>query len=169
MFDRVLEALSALLLAALVGITFLTVIYRYIIQSSLAWSYEVLLGLLVYLTFFSGFLALRKGAHLRIDVLVSHLPDRIQLLVYTVNQSLIIGVALVMLIWGTEQTLAFNDRRSLMLDIPMSVFYVIIPLAGAAMIVECLHQILGMVHRFRNGEPPYPRTLPDRSDGAGAS
>jgi TRAP-type transport system small permease protein len=157
MLDRLCEAISAALLAALVLITFLTVIYRYVIQSSLPWTYEVLLGLLVYLTFFSGYLALRKGAHLRIDVLVCRLPRPGQLVVYLINQALIIGVALVMLIWGAQQTLAFSDRRSLMLDIPMSAFYVIIPLAGAAMTIECLRQILGTLAGYRRGEPPYPR------------
>lgn len=164
MLDRLCEAISAALLAALVGITFLTVIYRYIIQSSLPWSYEILLGLLVYLTFFSGYLALRKGAHLRIDALVVHLPQRAQLIVYLINQAVVIGVALVMVIWGTEQTLAFSDRRSLMLDIPMSVFYVIIPLAGAAMCAECLRQSLATLTGYRRGEPPYPLANPAGPD-----
>ncbi|MCP1673588.1 TRAP-type C4-dicarboxylate transport system permease small subunit [Natronocella acetinitrilica] len=156
MIDRVFEAISALLLAATVVITFLTVIYRYVIQSSLPWSYEVLLGLLVYLTFFSGFLALRQGAHLRIDVLVSHMPMRPQMVIYLFNQSVIIGVAVVMVIWGTEQAMNFSDRTSLMLDIPMTVFYAIIPLSGAAMTLECLRQIIVAVGAYRRGQPPYP-------------
>lgn len=158
MLDRLFEFICALLMACVVLITMATIVFRYIVQSSLPWSYEVLLGLMVYLTFFSGYVALRQGAHLRIDVVVSRLPLRAQMAVYLVNQLVVIGVSLVMVIWGTEQTFNYSDRSSLMLNIPQPVFYAVIPLAGTAMIVECLRQCMHAIREFQQGKAPYSST-----------
>ena len=155
MLDRFFEFICALLMASVVLITMATIIFRYIMQSSLPWSYEVLLGLMVYLTFFSGYVALRQGAHLRIDVVVGRLPLRAQMAVYLANQLMVIGVCLVMVIWGTEQAANYSDRFSLMLNIPQPVFYAVIPLAGAAMIIECLRQCIEAIREFRQGKAPY--------------
>lgn len=155
MLDRMFEFICALLMASVVLITMATIVFRYIMQSSLPWSYEVLLGLMVYLTFFSGYVALRQGAHLRIDVVVGRLSLRAQMAVYLVNQLMVIGVSLVMVIWGTEQTVNYLDRSSLMLNIPQPVFYAVIPLAGAAMIIECLRQCMEAIREFRQGRAPY--------------
>jgi len=162
MLDRIFEFICAVLMAGVVLITTATIVFRYILQSSLPWSYEVLLGLMVYLTFFSGYVALRQGAHLRIDVVVGRLPLRAQMAVYLINQLVVIGVSLVMVIWGTEQTINYSDRFSLMLNIPQPVFYAVIPLAGAAMIIECLRQCMEAIRGFQQGKAPYS---PERQEG----
>ncbi len=144
------------MLATMVALSFFTVFYRYVLESSLSWSYEVLLGLLVYLTFFSGYVALRQGAHLKIDVLVRRLRLRGQVVVFAVNQLLIIGVCTVMVIWGAEQTISNSGRTSAMLGIPMSAFYWVVPVAGAAMILECLAQFARVLRGATRGERPYP-------------
>jgi len=35
------------------------------------------------------------------------------------------------------------------------VFYAVIPLAGAAMIIECLRQCMGAIRGFQQGKAPY--------------
>ena len=75
MINRILEAICAALLLATVVIGFMAVIYRYVFDNALSWSFEALLGLLTYITFIGAYLALRKNAHLRVDLLASALPS----------------------------------------------------------------------------------------------
>lgn len=157
MLDRLFEAIAALLLSAITLLTLAAVVARYVLNASLSWSYEVLVGLLVYVTFFCGYLALRQGAHLRIDVIAAALPARGQWLLFALNQLLIGVVCVVMLVWGLEQTLRFADRTTLMLGAPQWLFYAIVPLSGAAMLLELVRQAIAAI---RTGVPPY-RTDPD--------
>ncbi|WP_217632682.1 TRAP transporter small permease [Marinobacter sp. AC-23] len=93
MLDRFFEAVAALLLSAITLLALASVMARYVLNTSLAWSSEILIGLLVYATFFCGYLALRQGAHLRIDVLVARLSRRAQWSIFFINQALIGVVA----------------------------------------------------------------------------
>lgn len=152
MLDRFFEAVAALLLSAITLLALAAVFARYVLNMSLAWSSEILIGLLVYATFFCGYLALRQGAHLRIDVLAARLPLRWQWTLFFANQALIGVVALVMVIWGIEQTLDFSQRTTLMLEAPRWLFYVAVPISGIGMLAELIRQC---VHALRLGEPPY--------------
>lgn len=166
MIDRLFEAIAAALLTASVALGFVAVVARYGFGVTFSWSYEVLQGLLVYMTFFCAYLALRKGAHLRIDVIVSQLPSGAQLAVFVFNTTIMFAVALVMTIYGWEQTARFAWRGSLVLEAPMWLFYVVIPVAGAGLMLECVLQIARAVQRFRiQGNGPYTAS-PDEDDGA---
>ncbi len=155
MFDRICEAISVALLAATVIIGFLAVIYRYVLGSALSWSFEVLVGLLVYMTFLGGYLALRQGAHLRIDILVVRFPLPAQVVIFTVNQLAIVAVGVVMVVWGFEQAQRFGGRSSLVLEVPMVVFYAILPIAGAGIALEAGRQFVAGLLAALRGEPPY--------------
>lgn len=152
MLDRVFEAIAALLLSAITLLAMAAVLARYVFNASLSWSAEVLVGLLVYVTFFCGYLALRQGAHLRIDVIAALLPGRGQWLLFFINQTLIGVVCVVMVIWGAEQTVQFSHRTTLMLGAPQWLFYIAVPVTGVAMLLELVRQCVVAV---RAKVPPY--------------
>ncbi|PAU76129.1 TRAP transporter small permease [Halomonas salipaludis] len=152
MLDRLFEAVAALLLSAITVLAMAAVLARYVFNASLSWSAEVLVGLLVYVTFFCGYLALRQGAHLRIDVIAALLPSRGQWLLFFINQTLIGVVCAVMVIWGIEQTLQFSHRTTLMLGAPQWLFYIAVPITGVGMLLELVRQCVAAV---RAKVPPY--------------
>lgn len=152
MLDRFFEAVAALLLAAITLLAIAAVAARYILNASLSWSAEVLVGLLVYVTFFCGYLALRQGAHLRIDVIAALLPYRGQWVLFFINQALIGLVCVIMIVWGLEQTLTFSNRTTLMLGAPQWLFYSAVPISGAGMLLELVRQC---VVAARAKIPPY--------------
>ncbi len=160
MLDRFFEAVAALLLSAITLIALASVLARYVLNTSLAWSSEILIGLLVYATFFCGYLALRQGAHLRIDILVARLSPRAQWCIFFINQSLIGVVALIMVIWGIEQTTNFSHRTTLMLEAPRWLFYIVIPISGAGMLAELIRQC---VFAVRAGKTPYEASSEEMS------
>lgn len=152
MLDRFFEAVAALLLSAITLLALAAVLARYVLNASLSWSSEVLVGLLVYVTFFCGYLALRKGAHLRIDVIAALLPSRGQWLLFFINQALIGVVCLVMVVWGLEQTLKFSHRTTLMLGAPQWMFYIAVPITGVGMLLELARQCR---EALKSKVPPY--------------
>lgn len=153
MIDRILEAVCAALLAATVLIAFVAVIFRYVIGAALSWSFEASLALLTYLTFLGCYLALRKNAHLKVEVLVQRLPLWGQALVWTFNQLTIVAIAGVMVVFGARQVQLFHDQTTLVMELPVSLLYAAIPLSGLLMGLESAFRIRHGYRRWARGEP----------------
>jgi TRAP-type transport system small permease protein len=72
--DSVFQAITAMLLAAMVALTLLQVITRYGLHAGFEWTEELARLDLIYLTFFGSIVAFQRREHLRIETLVHMLP-----------------------------------------------------------------------------------------------
>ncbi|EKF20161.1 TRAP transporter small permease [Nitratireductor pacificus] len=155
MINRILEAICAALLLATVVIGFLAVIYRYVFDNALSWSFEALLGLLTYITFIGAYLALRKNAHLRVDFLTNVLPRPGQLVLFLGNQAVIGLIGLLMLRQGWRQTVLFQDQTTQVLEISNAYLYAAIPLCGLLICIDAATRIVVGLRRYAAGEAPH--------------
>jgi len=155
MIDRILEAICAALLAATVLIAFTAVFFRYVLGSALSWSFEASLALLTYITFLGAYLAARKSAHLKVEVLVARLPIRAQALVFSLNQLIILGIAYVMVRYGVRQVWMFHDQKSLVIELPLSLLYAAIPLSGVLIGSQAVTEWIEALRRAGRGQPVF--------------
>lgn len=156
MINRILEALIASLLVGAVGVGFVAVIYRYALGSALSWSFEVSLALLTYITFFGAYLALRKRAHLRVDILVQKMPFWARGFLFFANQLLIGLIGWIMAYHGTRQVLRFMDQTTTVLEISTAWYYSAIPIAGALMCIDAAISALSGAARLVRGQEAEP-------------
>lgn len=172
-FDMTLEIAVAALIVAATGIGFTEVIFRYVLGSSLGWSFEVLQIILVYITFVGGFLASRKRGHLRVTVLVERLPRQMRMACFLIGQIGIGVTTLVMTIWGWEYAFRFPGTTTDMLRIPVIYLYIIVPICGFAMTCQVVCDILVGVRNFAaygNAEtfdftlPGFEDDIPEQKD-----
>ncbi|CAB5138540.1 hypothetical protein D3OALGB2SA_4087 [Olavius algarvensis associated proteobacterium Delta 3] len=154
LIDRIIDAIMAGILAASVVIAFVAVIFRYVLNSALLWSFEVSLILLTYLTFIGSYAALRRGAHLKVDVIANMLGPIPRTVVFMLAQVVILGVSIVMVIWGTEQALKFASQTTTILEMPRGPIYAIIPLSGLVMGIDTLARLIRGLRRAVHGEAP---------------
>lgn len=138
MINRILEALVAALLVAAVGVAFAAVVSRYALGSALSWSFEMSLALLTYITFLGAYLALRKGAHLKVDILVSRLPRLPRGMIFLFNQVIIGMIGWIMAWHGGRQVLRFADQTTTVLEISTTWYYAAIPIAGALIMLDAV-------------------------------
>lgn len=75
--DFVINNLLVLLLAALCIVVFLNVILRSVF-TSMTWTVEISRLLFVYFIIISSIVALKEKIHFRVDLLVNHLPAKLQ-------------------------------------------------------------------------------------------
>lgn len=157
MINRILEAILAGLLVAAVVVAFVAVIYRYALDSALSWSFEISLALLTYITFLGAYLALRKGAHLRVEILVDRLPRPVRGLAFLLNQALVGVLGWIMAWHGGRQVLRFTDQTTTVLEISTAWYYAAIPIAGALILADAV--VIGSIGavRFIRGEEADPR------------
>lgn len=152
MLNRVLEAVIAALLLAAVGVAFTAVIYRYALGAALSWSFEVSLALLTYITFLGAYLALRKGAHLRVDLLVAKLPRCLRGVLFLANQAIIGTIGWIMAWHGGRQVLRFAEQKTTVLEISTTWYYAAIPAAGALIMLDAAVSGLGGLSRLAKGQ-----------------
>ncbi|RKF13600.1 TRAP transporter small permease [Roseovarius spongiae] len=156
MINRLLEGAIAMLLVAAVGVAFVAVIYRYALDSALSWSFEVSLALLTYITFLGGYLALRKGAHLKVDMLVRILPLWARGGLFLANQALIGLIGWIMAWHGGRQVLRFADQTTTVLEISTAWYYAAIPLGGALILIDAVTRGVRGAWMLSKGEDPDP-------------
>lgn len=165
--DKIVDAIMAANMLFAVVIAATAVFYRYVLDSSLSWSFELLLVLLTYMTFIGCYAAMRRGTHLRVDVIVRMLPRIPQTIVFVFAQLLILLVAVVMVRWGFEQFMRFGDRNTTMLEIPRGYLYIIIPISGLAMALETIRQLIRGIRRCLRGELPEEPEYPEETSTGG--
>jgi len=72
--ERLVEWLMALALAIMVALIFGNVVLRYVFNTGLAWAEELSRLMFVWLIFLGAILALRRHAHLGVELLQARLP-----------------------------------------------------------------------------------------------
>lgn len=127
---------GALLLTALV--LFANVILRYVFHSGLSWAEELIRYLMIWITFIGGSVCVRRGAHIRMDFLMTMLSPRVAELltrfVYFLSGAFCLG-----LLWYSRRLVAFTIRlhqTSPAMGIPMWVPYMAIPVGSVLMAWE---------------------------------
>ena len=154
LLDKVIGAISALLLFVSAFVAFIAVITRYVLGFSLSWSFEFLMIMLTYITFLSAYLALQKKMHLRIDFLYLRMPMLMKRVCFFIVYLVIGCVASVMTYWGFRQAFNFPGQVTEVMRIPVSAVYIAIPLSGIAMIISTLITIYQGICRCREGLSP---------------
>ena len=126
----VIRTLSVVLLASSVALNFGNIISRYFFHASIAWAEEVMLFLMVGCVFLSCATVAWSGRHIRMDVFVRLMPERIRVLLALISELLFVVTAITLAVfaWPTVRQLAAFDQRSLAADIPLAIPQGVIPL-----------------------------------------
>ncbi|MCG6534672.1 MAG: TRAP transporter small permease [Syntrophales bacterium LBB04] len=124
---------------------FRNVVCRYFLDFSLAWYEEVSRFLLLWIVFLGAVIALIKGDHLGIDVLVLALPPRARRAVVILADVLVL-VALVIMFQGAWE-MAIDSLKSgwvaSSVPIPYGWVYMVGPVSAGLMFIQCLIKTTG--------------------------
>jgi TRAP-type C4-dicarboxylate transport system permease small subunit len=97
---KILEWILALCLLSMVVMVFGNVVLRYGFNSGITVSEEMSRFVFVWLTFIGAIVAMREGAHLGIDTLVSRLPRTGKIVCLVISEILML-MCCVLFFWGT--------------------------------------------------------------------
>lgn len=138
----VIMVLCKLLLIADVLITSYAVLGRYVGKyipfiTDPAWSEEIVLTCMIYMSFLSAALAIRKQTHIRMTSLDPYLPVKLCQVLDLVADLLITGFAIVMVVMGFRYSVTIGSRASYVSLPWLSRFwlYAPVPLAGIAILL----------------------------------
>ena len=164
-YDTGLYWIVILLTAVLAGMGFTTVVFRYVLQSSLFWGDEFLRYLMIWLIFLGGALATRHRALITVDIFTQPLPHRVRAL----TTAAVFAVATIFLLTlaGVSVDLARRSAGtvSASMGIPMEWMYLVFPVGLGLMAVNTLREAISQACAISRGEsttPPPGEAVPDR-------
>lgn len=135
--------IAALVLAVLVVLTFLGVIWRYVLSAPFTWLEEVQMACMVWIVFAAGGAAFRTGNHVAIEMVVDLMPKKMQKIVQILISVVVVAVIgyLFYQSIGFIQMFLKSGRSTSMLKIPFWLIYGIAPVSFILMIISYFYSI----------------------------
>jgi len=144
---RAAAAVSALLVAGVLGVVLLGVARRYLLGVPLSWTDELASVLFIWLVFWTAALAVPLREHVSFDLLTDALPARARRWIAIVT-SLVVAMALLAALPKTIEYVAFLWReRTAALQWRLDFVYACFPLFMGAAALRFLWQVLRLCLR----------------------
>ena len=164
--DRAVEAVLVFLMAVMVVVVSWQVATRYLLNDPSSITEELASYLLIWIALLGAAYALRRRAHLGIDVLVRAMGPKGQRAAAYVGYAVVAVFALLVLVVGGLRivyvTLAL-DQISAALRIPIGYVYLVLPLSGVLMMfyaaVAAVQLHRGADPGAEGGEPDFTRPI----------
>ena len=152
----VTRTVSGICLLASVAINFVNIIGRYFFSVSIPWAEEIMLFLMVGCVFTGCCAVAWEGRQIRMDVVVSMLPDKVRDFLALLAELAMIATATAVTVfaWPVISQLAAFDERSQAANFPLVIPQAMIPIGYSLMAILVAVRLL---HR------------PSRASGADAS
>lgn len=115
-------------------LTFAQVVFRYVLDSPLVWSEELVLYLFVWIAMLGAAGSVRLRSHFSLTIFVARLPSNSATVVAALADVSIGVFALVLLVQGAHMTAAGFSEEATSLPVSMGWFYLALP-AGAGLML----------------------------------
>jgi TRAP-type C4-dicarboxylate transport system permease small subunit len=117
---------------------FLQVFTRYVLNDPLSWTEEVARYLYVYIVFLGASAAISDRTHVGIDYFAKMLPVVVQWTLSVAINLLILGALGLLTYWGWRAAMRQWNMPMMVLDIPYTWVYLVVPVTAVLMSVRTL-------------------------------
>lgn len=139
MYSGLLKAIKwilVVLVTVLVVVVFANVISRYFLDFALAWAEEIARFIFIWLTFLGAILALAHNEHMRFNLLVKSLPDKLGKIALVLANAVIIFLLGLVIKGGITIVIQNYDWLTPALQISYGLVYTIVPISGVIMFLQ---------------------------------
>jgi TRAP-type C4-dicarboxylate transport system permease small subunit len=154
LYDRALAAVDALAsgivmaaMAILTVVVTVQVFFRYVLNESLDWGWDVPRFCFIVAILLAIPLALGRNLHVGVDLVIAYLDRRWRRPIYRLNALLMTALMLIVAYYAVVLGRATWDQRMPGLDVSVGYFYV-------ALFIAAVHSVLHLIRWIQRGEPP---------------
>ncbi len=148
--ERLGELSCQLAVTAMTGLVLTQVVLRYVFKSPLVWVEEASIFLMIWMAFVGAGVALRRGAHVAMTLVLERVPPGLARVLWYVSHAAVLGFVLVLAWQGWLLALAVERQRSPALEISMIWPYMVMPLGAAFMASQVVAAVLDLDERQRS-------------------
>ena len=124
---KIIKVILCVVLLAMVGILMAHIIFRYVLNSSLTWSEELLKILLVWFGMMSVAILAVRREHVSIVVFKEHMPKKMSAVLTKLTRIITVVICLIVIYVGIQYVLAAGHRPTPALRLPYA--YASIPVS----------------------------------------
>ena len=154
---RVLLEVAKLILLVIVIIVSCQVFSRLVLSSSIMWSEEVALLLMVWTAFIAMAIGVEKGLHISISIFYNMFPKKLQWVVSKINILATIFFGYILVFYGSKLVSITMSSTLPATQWPAGTAYVMMPVGGIMIIYFALLELFGLT-KYRHA------SLKDKSD-----
>jgi len=136
--EKILEIVSAAMLAAMVVLLSMQVFTRYVAKGSLLWAGEMAEWLFVWMTFIAAVLVFRDKGHIVIDIVFDLLPEKAKKVLTILTTTLIHVFLFVLLYYSIPVVKAYSNQTATSVEISKSFLFVSLPVSALLMLAVSL-------------------------------
>jgi TRAP-type C4-dicarboxylate transport system permease small subunit len=151
--NRWIEYIIILFMAIMTLIVGANVWMRYVLRTSILWSEELTIYLMIWASFLATAMAFRKGEHVAFTIIQNWLPWKVRRYVILLNQMVILTFLAVMVYYGTQYAIINWLQQTPALRISKGIPYLSIPVCGVLMILQITGVVIKNLHKFRKHNP----------------
>lgn len=141
------KPIISVLFLLMIIITFIQVIFRYVLNSALPWAGEITIFFFIWVIFLGASITLHKGLHIGVDIITNQLREKSKKIIYIFTNILII-IFCILVFFGSIPLVIDNfTQRSPALEIRLTYVYLSIPFSMIAMSWISLKKILREVKK----------------------
>ncbi len=145
--ENVVEGVLLVLMAVLCVDVFLGVFSRYVMVRTFTWYDEIARLVFVWMIFLGAAVAVKRGAHFRLHLLVDRFPRNFRRLAEVLAILVVIAFGVLLVQQGKILVSLGQFQQTPVMGLPKSYVYAAIPVGGALMILYALPHLWRAVTR----------------------
>lgn len=146
---RVIMAASSLILFV---VTFMQVVWRFLLKSPLPWSQDIIRLCFTYLVFLGAAYCVKDNAHLGIDVVVSMLKPKARKVVDLFISLVLLAFFVFLSYYGAVFMQTGTSQMAPYLPLRMSLYYASVPVSAVLMVFYMALQLVEQLRTFGKNE-----------------
>lgn len=130
---------------------FLQVLFRFVIKSDVAWVEEISLACMVWLTYFGCSLAIKRRAHLKVEIITTFLKPKARKIFDFISLIFFFAFACFVLYYSMMLTIDVFSRgqTTAVLEIPKWIIYMGVPLGFALNIIRMVQEFIRLGKEYK--------------------
>ena len=154
-YDKIEAAVAGICMIAGLGICFMEVITRYFFSYSAFWAQEYILYFIVWGMFLGTSAVLKKDKHVRMELFVSMMPEKVQKILDVVCYILILIFSIMFIKSGIEtvsDSYVHHYVSTSLAKTPIWIPQLILPISGVAFTVRAIEHLVKKFKAFKEGK-----------------
>lgn len=140
-FDMTVNLLMIVCSVGFVGLAFIQVICRFVLNSSLTWSEELCRYLFVEMVFLGAGVCVLEKKHAAVDIVIKILPKKVQKYYQAVLDGIVVVTGILITYFGCKFACGAVGQTSPALRLPYQYIYSGIVLGGAVLAIDGLRNL----------------------------
>lgn len=140
----IMDIFCRLVILFMTIIVFLQVILRSFFKTNIPWGEEIVLLVMVWMTFAAMSIGLKEEVHIRIEFFMARFPKNVRKVIVMINNLVLLAVNATMIYYGISLINFTNISKLPVTKLPSSAVFYMVPVSAALSCLAIVGKLMGL-------------------------